>query len=111
MDDDDLELNEQPFSFTLFNRDALLKSANTQFSYPKIKIDPASFLVGDEFHFPGIEEINGPKKRGRRKKVPLNKDINDPTVTLKEIIENDQYGIPTEDEVNNIYLQQPQILL
>ena len=81
--------------FKLFNTEALLNS------------DCQSLMAGAEGSFLNFTESisfeepipTGPKKRGRKKKVVLAKDNFAPTITIKEIIENDKFGSPMEAEV------------
>lgn len=89
-------------SFPLFSVAALQSSGQKGFSSPLIGPSDSINLLSCGFPnpvmFPDvIEPIR--KKRGR-KVIPVNqKSTVDPAITLKEIIENQEAGVPTEAEV------------
>lgn len=101
---DDTATPGKPFAFSIFNRDALLKSNQTPFNVDKVTIDPSSNFLRDDFTFTAAKASTDddeyrPKTRGQKKRGKKNKDIGDPKMTIKEIIENDKAGVPTQSEV------------
>lgn len=91
----------KPLFFSLFNRDALLKSTPSESTLTKMPLDPSSRTISEDLIFtqPTVPHENLPKNRGQKKKGKNNKDRGDPSITIKEIIENDKTGIPTQNEV------------
>jgi len=97
--EDDLDF--QP-SFPLFNFNVL---KNVEFEDAPLNLldsRKVSQIIGDILHKKVKGEENClviPKKRGR-KAIPKDvKTFDDPTITLKEIIENDLAGVPMESEI------------
>jgi hypothetical protein len=88
----------------LFNLDALRKADLSHFQCERVVLDPFSpFLENSSFFKKTMTPAQAnepllPKRRGRKPKSQTTKDINDRTITIKEIIENTQAGVPTEAE-------------
>ena len=100
MDDDFMDSNES--SFPLFSV-AALKSSGQQ-GFLNSLLPPSDTINLLPRHFPSadkIEEALAPikKKRGRKAIPKISKKTEDPEITLKEIIEDQRSGLPTEEEV------------
>lgn len=87
--------------YPLFN-DVALKSSTDNY-LPSSCIDKNGFARFNDGSF--NQKINMEqnkeifmRKRGRKSKTEV-KDVADPNITIKEIIENQKAGIPTEKEV------------
>jgi len=95
--------NENQSSFPLFNLEALKKISNQ--TLPPNMISPSSIAILTDKAFlkkmptfdQNIEIIT--RKRGRKPRKEPIKDINALDITIKEIIEDQQSGIPTVDEM------------
>jgi len=102
--DDEFKENEPEFqsSFPLFNFNVLKNVEYQDAPLNLLSSRQVSEIIGDILQ----KKIKGeqtavvlPKKRGR-KAVPKNgKAWDDPTITMKEIIENDLVGVPMESEI------------
>jgi len=98
---DDNFLDSEESSFPLFSVAALKSSGQKGFIAPLIPPTTGTNLLHRSFptsvNFP--EEIEPVKKRrGRKATLVSNKNVEDSEVTLKEIIENQKFGVPTQEE-------------
>ncbi len=99
---DDNFLDSEESSAPLFNLAALESSRQKGFIAPLIPPTTGTNLLHRAFptavNFP--EELEPVKKRkGRKATLISNKSADDSEVTLKEIIENQKFGVPTQEEV------------
>jgi hypothetical protein len=99
---DDNFLDSEESSAPLFNLAALESSRQKGFIAPLIPPTTGTNLLHRAFptsvNFP--EEVEPVKKRkGRKATLVSNKSADDSEVTLKEIIENQKFGVPTQEEV------------
>jgi hypothetical protein len=103
--DNDLT-DQSKSSFPLFNFEALKNSTDRGLSSGLMSPSIFTKFTEDRFHkkinLEGNLEIMK-KKRGRKPQPKNKKDINDPNITLKEIIDDHQSGVPTIDEVSCIF--------
>lgn len=104
--DDDKESETNTSSFPLFNLEALKQGfPNMPNLHPlSLHVPSTTDIFRPTEAFKPKENIEpepqpGPKKRGRKPKKKTSKDFDSPEATMKDILENEQTGIPMEADV------------